>query len=219
MVINISISSLSWIFKQHYRDSSWLKIAWQYCIWTLVLRNTLSHTHSKFQFFSAWSWKWTSVAHRRQTGWLFLTSLLPVTLQIKAQQSKSWKGCNKTWSNAQNSKYVKQGQNQKSFCQGKKKTTCQSQHTNHLSELLELSCILIDFHITETRKWWLHSCYQQLYELPFNMNEGQLSENRFLNSVIRNSDTDSQKKDKRYPSLPTFSIFVVSNQNLCDCSR
>lgn len=86
MVINISISSLSWIFKQHYRDSSWLKIAWQYCIWTLVLTNTLSHTQSEFQFLSARGWKRTSVAHRRQTEWHFLTSLLPVTLQIKAQQ-------------------------------------------------------------------------------------------------------------------------------------
>lgn len=102
MVINISISSLSWIFKQHYRDSSWLKIAWQYCIWTLVLRNTLSHPQSEFQFFyflhEAENELLWHTGDRRCD--IFLTSLPPRTLQIKAQQQQSWKGCYKTWSDA-----------------------------------------------------------------------------------------------------------------------
>lgn len=160
MVINISISSLSWIFKQHYRDSSWLKIARQYCIWALVLRNTLSHAHTErisiCFFFPARSWKWTSVAHKRQTAWHFVTSPLPAPLQIKAARRNLEKAAPKHEVMPGIQSTQKQRQNRKTFYKEKHKRGNQLQ-TNHVSELLELGSVLVHFQITATRKWCLRS--------------------------------------------------------------
>ena len=46
MVINIPISSLSWIFKQHCWEKGCLKIAPHDCIWRHVLRNTASRAQA-----------------------------------------------------------------------------------------------------------------------------------------------------------------------------
>lgn len=125
MVINISISSLSWIFKQHYRDSSRLKIARQYCIWALVLRNTLSHAHTErisMWFFSCTKLKMNICGTQETDSVTFRDLPPPRTATNKSTAAKSWAGCSETRSNAWNSKHTKARAESKNILQGKKQT-------------------------------------------------------------------------------------------------
>lgn len=70
MVINIPISSLSWIFKQHCWEKGCLKIALHDRIWRRVLRNTASRAHihtrkERFLIFFPSAKKWMVEGHNR----------------------------------------------------------------------------------------------------------------------------------------------------------
>lgn len=92
MVINIPISSLSWIFKQHCWEKGCLKIAPHDRIWRRVLRNTASRAHihtrkERFLIFFPSAKKWMVEGHNRLRD-----SLWPSCTMIFQKESPKQEG-------------------------------------------------------------------------------------------------------------------------------